>query len=128
MTPQFPRLRKAYLLGNGLAVAITLLAGIINLIVGPRNPIVFVFVLFELFFAWITLILLDAVNRPVVDRWWPFWWRGRATRKFVTQLFDWNNRIVSLSFLCFTPAFFLLVSIVLFYAAVTGTIDPIRTE
>jgi uncharacterized membrane protein len=31
----------------------------------------------------------------------------------------------SVAFLCFTPAFFLLVSVIALYAAMTGTINPL---
>ncbi len=36
-----------------------------------------------------------------------------------------SRRQTSVAFLCFTPAFFLFVAVVLLYAAITGTINPL---
>lgn len=124
---EFPRLRNAYLIGNGLAMVIMLVAQFINLIVGPRNPVILAFVLFQLFFAWFVLVLMDSVNRrplstrPLLPRW--------ALRRYGEQEFKRDLALsrwqTSVAFLCFTPAFFLFVSVIALYAAITGTINPV---
>ncbi|HET6326136.1 MAG TPA: hypothetical protein VFG04_15770 [Planctomycetaceae bacterium] len=121
-TLTFPRLRKAYFVGNGLAAFITLVAGLVNLVIGPRNPGIFLVVLFQLVFATVVLVLMDAVNSQPRS---PSWIRLGSTWMQVRQ--DIRG-IVSLSFLCFTPTFFLFVSVVLLYAAIVGTITPLNAQ
>jgi hypothetical protein len=124
----FPRLRKLYLLGNGLALAILLVAQFINLIVGPRNPGIVALILFQLFFAWLVLVLLDSVNRRPVSTRSPFlpgWAVPRSGEQEWKRNMELSRRQTSVAFLCFTPAFFLFVAVVLLYAAITGTINPL---
>jgi hypothetical protein len=58
-----PRLLKFYLIGNGWGLVITLLAGFVNLVVGPRNPGVFLVALFQLGFAVIVLVFSYGIER-----------------------------------------------------------------
>jgi hypothetical protein len=128
MTPVFPRLRKFYLLGNGLAIVILLVAGLLNLIIGPRNPAIFLVVVFQLVYAWLVLVVMDAVNRqrPEKSLSLPFWvhWVGRGPAKTWKRDMARNRLDTSVAFLCFTPTFFLIVALLIFYAVVTGTINP----
>jgi hypothetical protein len=118
--PTYPKLRKTYLVGNGLAFVILLLAGLINLVVGPRNLGIFLFALFQLVFASTTLLFMDSESRKSDPQPPSFFkWRESWTRELAV-----NRRRVAITFLCVTPAFFLFASIVVFYGAVTGTISP----
>jgi hypothetical protein len=65
-----PRLRRAYLVGNGLAMGVTLLAGLINLVLGPRNLLILAVVPFQL--ASTVLFFAEAVGQqPEAPP--PFW-------------------------------------------------------
>jgi hypothetical protein len=121
----FPRLRTACVVGNALAIAIMLLAGVVNLILGPRNPLIFVFAFFALSFGWVALVAFDALNRPPKKPAWPFWRRARRTRGFVTRLSLTNNRVGSLLFVSFETAIVLLMAILMLYGALTRTINPL---
>jgi hypothetical protein len=126
MTPASPGLRKAYLIGNGLALVITLLAGFVNLVVGPRNPAIFLVVLFQLVFASFVLFCWDSISLYPDDALPSFVRQLKGTPfEAWTRELIWILRLVPLGFFCFTPAFFLLVSVVLFYAAIAGTINPL---
>jgi hypothetical protein len=105
-----------------------LLAGVINLILGPRNPLIFVFALFPLFFAWIALVFFDSLNRPRKEIGWPFWWHGRRTREYATRLFNMNNRVGSVSFMSLETAIVLLMAILILYGTLTRTINPISPD
>jgi hypothetical protein len=53
----------------------------------------------------------------------PFWvqWVGRGyTKRDMAR----NRLDTSVAFLCFTPTFFLIVAVLIFYAVVTRTINP----
>lgn len=123
VTP-FPRLRTACIVGNALAIAIMLLAGVVNLILGPRNPFIFVFAFFVFAFGWVSLVSSDALNRPPKKPGWPFWRRARRFRGFVTRSFLTNNRVGSVLFLSFGTAIVLLMAILILYGALTQTINP----
>ena len=123
MVTAFPRLRTAYLVGNGLATAIMFVASFVNLFVGPRNLGLFFLPLIEAGFATLTLIMVDLILRQLTRLKPPPLWLGRFGVLW-RWLEKWNGLIVATAFLCGTPAFFLIVSSLLLYAATTGTINP----
>jgi hypothetical protein len=120
----FPRLKTLYVVGNALAIAIMLLAGVVNLILGPRNPLIFIFAFFEFGFGWVALVLFDALNQPQKEIWWPFWWRGKRIREYATRLFNMNNQVGSLVFLSFETSIVLLMALLILYSTLTRTINP----
>jgi hypothetical protein len=126
MTAIPPRLRRAYLVGNTLAMLIALLAGFINLAVGPRNPLIFVAVPFQFLFATSVLFFADSLSRQPESP--PPFWVGK--RGF-PSLETWNRKMAGhhartmRGFLIFTPAFFLVVSVALLCAAITRTVNPL---
>jgi hypothetical protein len=127
-SPAFPRLRKVYLVGNGLALVITLLAGVINLVVGPRNPGIFLVVLFQLGFASLALLAVDGMNSgPRNAPPPPLWIRLNGIPLMRTNAVD-ARPAMSVVFLCFVLAFFLLVSVLLLYEAITGSITPLESQ
>lgn len=105
-----------------------LVAGVVNLIIGPRNPAIFLVVVFQLVYAWLVLVVMDAVNRqrPENSLALPFWvqWVGRGYAKTWKRDMARNRLDTSVAFLCFTPTFFLIVAVLIFYAVVTRTINP----
>jgi hypothetical protein len=107
---------------------ILLLAGLVNLTIGPRNPAIFLVVVFQLVYAWLVLVVLDAVNRPRPENSLalPFWvrWVGRGHAKTWKRDMARNRLDTSVAFLCITPTFFLIVAVLIFYAVVTRTINP----
>jgi len=124
MVSAFPRPRTAYLVGNGLAIAITFIAGFVNRFIGPRNLGILFIPLFEAGFATVTFILVDAVLRVKELKMASPPLRLGPVGVLWKWLVRWNGLIVSTAFLCVMRAFCFIFSSVLLYAAITGTVDP----
>jgi hypothetical protein len=105
-----PALRKAFLIGNGIALAIFLLRGCVNLVVGPRDLGLYFAPIVQLFFIFVLLHLANvAEDNPAP---WAFW-RGERGRA------DYARRQMRY-LLLFITALWLFASIVLFCVAVAG--------
>jgi len=105
-----PTLRKVFLIGNGIALAIFILGGCVNAVVGPRDPSLFFVPIVQLFFIFLLLHLADVAQAnpaPWAD------WRDEQGRA------DYARRQVRYLFL-FTTALFLFISIALFCVDVNG--------
>jgi hypothetical protein len=119
-----PRSRRAYLVGNGVAMGITLLAGLINLVLGPRNLLILAVVPFQLVFASCVLFFAETVGQQPEAP--PFW----VGKRGFPSLETWEKKTAGhrertmRGFLTFTSTFFLVISFVLLFMALTRTIDP----
>jgi hypothetical protein len=108
-----PGLRAAYVAISRVALVTMLLAGLVNLIIGPRAPVIFVLALFQLGFAWLVLVLAD--SHPPVE---PPFFVGRHGPLFAvwmvsTRILGWWLSVLVPVFLCFSAAGFLVSAIVI---------------
>jgi hypothetical protein len=113
------RLRAAFLVISRVAFVIMLLAGLINLVVGPRNPVIFVLAFFQLGFAW--LVLAGADMHPPVE---PPFFVGRrgpmlAAWILITRILDCWLSVLMPVFLCVAAALFLVSALAISYFVVT---------
>ena len=105
-----PTLRKVFLIGNGIALAIFLLGGCVNLVVGPRDLDLFFVPIVQLFFIFLLLHLADvAEDNPAP---WAFWRRERGRADYARRQMKY--------LLLFITAFWLFISIALFCVDVNG--------
>jgi hypothetical protein len=107
-------------------MVIALVAGLINLAVGPRHPFIFVVIPAQLVFASTVWFFADVIGRrPEAPP--PFW----VGKRGFPSLETWQKKMTGhreqtmRGFLIFTPAFFLFVSCALLFGAVTRTINPL---
>jgi hypothetical protein len=119
-----PELRKFYLIGNGIAVAVAILAGFVNLAVGPRNLLIFAVAPFQIVFS-LTLWFFgneafrafqQHKNDPP-----PFWVRMARSEAVLKK---WKQMKPSIGLFVFTPLFFLVVSISVLCASIIGNVKP----
>jgi hypothetical protein len=104
------KLRNVFVAVNGLAVAISLLASFVDLIIGTRNPGLFVVPVVQLFLTAIALHVTEvAEDNPAP---WAFW-LGKQQRA------DFERRRMK-CLLLFLAAFFLLTSLAILCVAIHG--------
>jgi hypothetical protein len=105
-----PALRKVFLIGNGISLAILIMGGCVNVVVGPRDSSLFFAPFVQLFVIFLLLHLANvAEDNPAP---WAFWRdeQGRADYARTQMRY----------LLLFATALFLLVSIALFCVDVNG--------
>jgi hypothetical protein len=97
------------------------LAGMVNLVIGPRNALPFLSAFFLLGFSWLILACVD-MHLPAN----PPFFVGRqgslfAAWKSLRRVSGWWCSLVMSVFLCLTAATFVLFAIAILYFVVTRT-------
>jgi hypothetical protein len=123
LAPLSRDVRKAYIAANGVALLITLAAGLVNVVVGPRAPVIFLVIPCQIVFALLNFAAANFVPRFILQSHpqIPPAWTRHAPRS--PEEIERQMRTLRTISLIFVPAFFLLVSIALFFAAVAGRIN-----